>query len=312
MRHCLLILLHVCLCSSIVCAEDVANNNAAAPEKLQFKAGYVYKYVYQTEQLVNQKIVDDEIKTQSTITWQFALFCSKNTAKEAHLKLSIIGIMASINAPGFKHDIDTSRKESQLNVPLIGHLSLLNGKGLDLFYDYQQQRLRSLSGADSIHKAFLKLYPRDEFEEKDDPRYLRAKQQYSDKNLLRLWREILRPAGSGDEIFKLEEPIGIEAKRSWKPGEKNDHTFTLTRASSKEAPMITLQVGPNAVKAQLQSLSGSGAVLMKEQCISQAKGQVKAQLQFKALTQDISQSVESNWRLQLTEIYERKETEPEN
>ena len=278
---------------------------------LTFKHGEKLIYTYQTIQKTTQHINDDEIHIESKIAWQFALHCVEQNDDRAQLRLSILLIKAAVKAPKFEHSIDTSIDNKQSNVPVIGHLALLNGKTLDLSYDKKLQRIVKISGAENIHKAFRKKYPKDEFDDVEHPLYLQAQQQFSNQALLRVWREIIRPPQRGSEEIALEAPLQLKVTRTWQePDSTGIASYSIQPYSAPAADgdeknaaaaiMLPLTSGPNPVSARLRHLEASGKLLLRDGAVAEATGSTHAQMDFSALTTDLTQDLELSWQLLLT------------
>ena len=300
----LVLLVLLSICCTCVQAEEVA---VAQPKhhELSFKADRVDEYVYQTKQSTKQTINNDKLVINSEIAWVFSLRCKSSNEQNATLLLTIQAIKASVKGPAFEHSIASDDPESSRDTPVIGHLLILNGKSLTLTYDYQTQRLSKLSGATEIHKAFEKIYKPHPITEEPDPRMAGIRAQYSNEALLRLWSEIIRPAGTGTDEISLPAPLNLTLKRKWASNDKAEtYAYLYKPTEGQTGPTIQLNPGSNPIEAKLQRLQGSGQIRVVDGTLLEATGSNSATMSMRALTQSINQTLEVNWQLLRTKAYE--------
>ena len=277
---------------------------SAALQSLRFETDLVTHYVYRSKQASTQYINDDTVKIESTISWKFALRCLSSDDKSARLRLTIQVIKAHVKGPAFEHSINTSDPQPQVKTPVIGHLSLLNGVSLELIYDYTQQALTAVTGAESIHKRFKKIFPDDEFEETEQPEMKLIKAQFSNQALLRLWREIIRPGRSGTDVVTLAEPLSLPVQRQWQPQANDIVPYELKYSAAKDATAIDMPLGQHKISTQIDEISGSGKIRVVDGVLLEAIGSTAAKMRMRALTQSLKQELSIEWALQRLEQYQ--------
>ncbi|NRA38944.1 MAG: hypothetical protein HRU15_12440, partial [Planctomycetes bacterium] len=237
---------------SSVYAEQTSTDNDP-PSGIRFSTEDVLYYNYLSTQTITSHIVGEKITNTSEVAWQFALSCSKSTDTGAQLNLTITIIKAKVTDPAVTYEINSSDKTLTHKHNILRHLLLLNGKSLQLYFNYKNQRLEKISGGAEIIADIRKKFPADDFG--DQHRIAQqAQHQFSDTHLLRIWRSILLGANNTDESIELGQPLQRSVTRTWTAaesiavnGEKIPYQLTLDSAEPVKGTL--LKSGPNDIQA---------------------------------------------------------------